>query len=125
MIKKGFTAIALNHESMAWKGRRACRNETLLPRDTRCEVVSSRRNRWGGLNVRASIDGVVYTLSWKDWSFTAIRVGELRQWKDDRDPPFIVLGIDSFGCHCLSPVTHFKTSLTYLEDNTRVISEAG
>jgi len=124
MVKKGYTAVACLRESTAWRGRRSLSNETKLPVNTRGEVISSRRDDSGMPIIRAIIDGQTYTLSYRNWTFTPIRVGELRRWLDGREPPFMVVSVEWNSCRCMASDGNFALTHRYAEDYTEVISEA-
>ena len=125
MIKKGYTAVSVRRDSLAWKDRQSLKNEVRLPFNSRAEVIRTSRDHWGRKVVRALIGGKVHTLSHLDWIFTPIRVGELRRWRDDRDSPFVIIDLSWHDCRCMSPDGNFNVSHRYAEENSEVISAAG
>jgi hypothetical protein len=82
------------------------------------------------------VEGRVCTLHSPEWVFTRVRVGELRRWRssrragthrgaarrDDRDVPFLIVGMDSKGVSCLSDGTKWGATIRYIESESEVIS---
>ncbi len=123
MIREGYTAIARYATSESWYPRVTWRNRKTFLAGTLATVTRATRDKSGRTRVRALIDGKVHTLHTSDWAFTSVRVGELRRWKDDRESPFLVIGIDTLGCNCLAPDGDFRMTYGYIEDFSEVISE--
>lgn len=121
MVKRGDTAIADLGKALAWHPRRGLDNDVTFLRGTIGTVVSARRNRYGLLSVRAMVEGRVCTLHSPEWVFTRVRVGELRRWRDDRDVPFLIVGMDSKGVSCLSDGTKWGATIRYIERETEVV----
>jgi len=123
MIREGYTAIARYATSEAWYSRASWSNRKTFLAGTLATVTRATRDKSGRTRVRAMIDGKVHTLHTSDWAFTSVRVGELRRWKDDRESPFLVIGIDALGCNCLAQDGDFRMTHGYIDDFSEVISE--